>query len=604
MSIATQRVTSLRLFCSVSALVILGIWSGLGFAQTTAFTYSGKLTDNGNPANGNFDLQFALFDNAQGGAQIGANQTVPGTAVNAGVFTVQLDFGVNAFPGANRFLEIGVRPAGVGNFTVLDPRQQISSTPYAIRTLSAGAADALSGNCIACVQDSHISSVAGTKLTGSIPVASMPAGSGNYIQNSAAQQAGANFNINGTGTVGSLNANGAISTAGISAPAVAPAGQGRIYYDSAANKLKASENGSPYVNLIGATGVSGSGTASFLPLWTAGTTQGNSVVTQSGGNIGIGTTTPQSKLQVDGELVLNIAGPTIHTGTLNGELNAYVSLINSPSYRSASGLKAGGVLVADSYTYANPGKNDLIVKGKVGVGNVSPYYQLEVTGQIRATGVAANDVIAETSAGTNSWARMVMKSPQQEWALGTSQNYNGNQIYLSDDTFAQARMTIQPNGGSINFPIGHVALGDTGPHDARLYVNSASTSTGFALFADGSVGQAASKFGLPKAMLLVRENGNGAPYIERCYNAVSNTLSAPCGFGVSQPGGIGIIHVSFPFRVSDRFISLTAFNNAAAGLTSYARVVQFDATDISGGTVSVSVEGYNGGYSDFYMIVF
>jgi hypothetical protein len=432
----------------------------------------------------------------------------------------------------------------------------------------------------------------------------MPAGSGNYIQNTAAQQAGANFNINGTGTVGSLNANGAISTAGISAPAVAPAGQGRIYYDSATNKLKASENGSPFVNLIGATGVNGSGTASFLPLWTAGTTQGNSVVTQSGGNIGIGTTTPQSKLQVDGELVLKRAGPTIHTGTLNGELNAYVSIINSPSYRGASGLKAGGVLVADTYGYANPGKNDLIVKGKVGVGNAAPYYPLDVTGPIRATGVGANDVIAETSAGTNSWARMVMKSPQQEWALGTSQNYNGNQIYLSDDTFAQARMTIQPNGGSINFPIGHVALGDTGPHDARLYVNGASTSTGFALFADGSVGQAASKFGLPKAMLLVRENGNGSPFIERCYNAVSNTLSVPCGFGVSQPGGIGIIHVSFPFRVTDRFISLTAFNNAAAGLTSYARVVQFDGSDISGGTVSVSVEGYNGGYSDFYMIVF
>jgi len=158
MSIASQRATSLRLFCFVFALLILGMWPGLGFAQTTAFTYSGKLTDNGNPASGTFDLQFALFDNAQGGAQIGSNQTVPGAAVSDGVFTVQLDFGVNAFPGANRFLEIGVRPGGVGSFAILAPRQQIASTPYAIRTLSAAAADALTGNCIACVQDSHISS--------------------------------------------------------------------------------------------------------------------------------------------------------------------------------------------------------------------------------------------------------------------------------------------------------------------------------------------------------------------------------------------------------------------------------------------------------------
>jgi hypothetical protein len=47
-------------------------------------------------------------------------------------------------PAANRFVEIGVRPAGGGTFTTLAPRQQVSSSPYAIRTLSAATADALS----------------------------------------------------------------------------------------------------------------------------------------------------------------------------------------------------------------------------------------------------------------------------------------------------------------------------------------------------------------------------------------------------------------------------------------------------------------------------
>ena len=134
--------------------------------------------------------------------------------VSAGVFTVQLDFGVNAFPGANRFVEIGVRPAGGGSFTTLAPRQQISSSPYAIRTLSAATADALSSACVGCVQDAQIQGVAGSKVSGTIPAASLPTGSGNYIQNTTAQQATSNFNIAGNGVVGgnltvagTLNAN-------------------------------------------------------------------------------------------------------------------------------------------------------------------------------------------------------------------------------------------------------------------------------------------------------------------------------------------------------------------------------------------------------------
>jgi hypothetical protein len=119
--------------------------AGAARAQTTAFTYQGKLTDNGNPANGSYDLQFALFD--AGGTQIGSTLTRSSINVSTGIFTVQLDFGVNAFPGANRFLEIAVRSAGGGSFTILSPRQQISSTPYAIHTLSATSADSLSSAC-------------------------------------------------------------------------------------------------------------------------------------------------------------------------------------------------------------------------------------------------------------------------------------------------------------------------------------------------------------------------------------------------------------------------------------------------------------------------
>jgi hypothetical protein len=41
------------------------------FAQTTTFTYQGKLTDGATAANGTYQFQFKLFDAASGGNQIG-----------------------------------------------------------------------------------------------------------------------------------------------------------------------------------------------------------------------------------------------------------------------------------------------------------------------------------------------------------------------------------------------------------------------------------------------------------------------------------------------------------------------------------------------------
>src|SRR6266536_4419505 len=98
--------------------IVLAILLGatMTLAQTSSFTYQGRLTDGGTAANGNYDLQFALFDSLSGGAQVGSTQNVNTVAVSNGVFTVSLDFGANAFTGANRFLEISARPTG-GSFT-------------------------------------------------------------------------------------------------------------------------------------------------------------------------------------------------------------------------------------------------------------------------------------------------------------------------------------------------------------------------------------------------------------------------------------------------------------------------------------------------------
>jgi hypothetical protein len=132
----------------LAVLVTLAIATGLTQAQSpdgevntqaavgTAFTYQGRLTDNGNPANGEYDFEFKLYDDAS--TQVGGPITVEDKTVADGLFTVELDFGGAAFHGEARYLEIGVRPGdSSGDFTPLSPRQELTAVPYALHALEA-----------------------------------------------------------------------------------------------------------------------------------------------------------------------------------------------------------------------------------------------------------------------------------------------------------------------------------------------------------------------------------------------------------------------------------------------------------------------------------
>ena len=120
-------------------LSLLVLIAGLPcFAQTSSFTYQGRLNDGTVPATGSYDFQFLLRD-APSGSQVGSALTNASVVVTNGLFTVTLDFGAGAFTGANRWLEIGVRTNGtIGAFTILLPRQQITSAPYALQAANAG----------------------------------------------------------------------------------------------------------------------------------------------------------------------------------------------------------------------------------------------------------------------------------------------------------------------------------------------------------------------------------------------------------------------------------------------------------------------------------
>lgn len=102
------------------------------FAQGTAFTYQGHLDDNGAPAQGCYDLQFALYATNLNGYAVAGPITNNATIVSNGLFTATLDFGPGYFAGTQFWLDVAVRTNGGNAFTELTPRQQINPAPYAM----------------------------------------------------------------------------------------------------------------------------------------------------------------------------------------------------------------------------------------------------------------------------------------------------------------------------------------------------------------------------------------------------------------------------------------------------------------------------------------
>jgi hypothetical protein len=118
-----------------------------GNAFSTRFTYQGQIKDSsGNPITNTCDFSFRLWDALTAGNQIGGESLVTAVAVTDGNFAALVntasEFGANAFVGAPRWLEIGVRcPAGTGEYTPLAPRQALTVTPLASYAFSSSRAD-------------------------------------------------------------------------------------------------------------------------------------------------------------------------------------------------------------------------------------------------------------------------------------------------------------------------------------------------------------------------------------------------------------------------------------------------------------------------------
>jgi len=119
----TTQILAAAALCAMAGLAVA--------APGTGFTYQGRLTDGGAPANGTYDLQLKLYNSGLGGSQQGSTVTLNDLVVSNGIFTAPVDFGAE-FDGKSLWIEIDVRPgASVGAYTPIFPRTKVDATPYA-----------------------------------------------------------------------------------------------------------------------------------------------------------------------------------------------------------------------------------------------------------------------------------------------------------------------------------------------------------------------------------------------------------------------------------------------------------------------------------------
>lgn len=97
----------------------------------SSFSYQGELTDNGSPANDDYDMIVSMLDGNS--TVVGTPSTHLNVVVENGLFNLDVFFSFAAFDGfENYFFEVSVRKSSVGGaYTVLSPLQTMQAVPLA-----------------------------------------------------------------------------------------------------------------------------------------------------------------------------------------------------------------------------------------------------------------------------------------------------------------------------------------------------------------------------------------------------------------------------------------------------------------------------------------
>jgi hypothetical protein len=191
---------------------------------------------------------------------------------------------------------------------------------------------------------------------------------------------------------------------------------------------------------------SGVGTANYIPKWSDSSNLTNSIIYDNG-NVGIGTTNPISRLQINDSIfptvrINNEVNSTTEAGIRFRDKDSAGSDFHADIFINSTGAETGRLGIRVPYTAE---VMSITTGGYVGIGTTSPQNKLNVIGDINATG---------TIYGTLSASGSLTPSADNNYDLGSASNMWRNawiagNLYLKGNLTNVNVSTLNVNGSMI-----------------------------------------------------------------------------------------------------------------------------------------------------------